>query len=515
MSRSAKVLILSSGQALTALVGIASAAVLVRVFSKVDYATYRQTLLCYTLAVPFVTLGFDRALYYFLPGETNRSRGVLIENLLWLTAAGGILSIFLLAGGNRLLATRFNNPSLAALLLVLVPYPLLTLPALALPACLMARNRTEQIAGFNVGSRLLMFAVIVVPCLIWPTPFAAIVGTVVGSAITTAVGLVLMFRACSDGDWRPTIEGLKRQAGFSTPLGVSGLMGSVAARLDQVLVSLRSSPEIFASYSVGALELPLIGIVTGSISSVVIVDYARLYREGRYKEIVNLIHQVMIQSSLLLIPAMVFFFCVAPDAMSVLFSRQYEGSSAVFRVYLLLLPMRTLSYGAILQAAGKSRHILYQTILHLAVNACVGWFAVGYFGAIGAAVVMVADTYLTYVPYNILVLRSVLHCPIGLLFPWSRLMRVIAASSVGAVMLVALNHYAPHWPPLVRLALGAALYGSTTLLIFSRAGWLGSLNLLTHLWAAVGFVRRSSADGSPVAVSAQPQAFQSGSGGSR
>jgi O-antigen/teichoic acid export membrane protein len=511
MSRSAKVLILSSGQALTALVGIASATVLVRVFSKVDYATYRQTLLCYTFAVPFVTLGFDRALYYFLPGETKRSRGVLIENLLWLTAAGGVLSVFLLAGGNRLLAARFNNPSLAALLLVLVPYPLLTLPALALPACLMARNRTEQIAGFNVGSRLLMLAVIVVPCLIWPTPLAAIVGTVVGASITTAVGLVLMFRACSDGDWRPTMQGLRRQVGFSTPLGVSGLLGSVAGRLDQVLVSLRSSPEVFASYSVGALELPLIGIVTGSISSVVIVDYTRLYKEGRYKEIVNLIHQVMIRSSLLLMPAMVFFFCVAPDAMSVLFSRQYEGSSAVFRVYLLLLPMRTLSYGALLQATGKSRHILYQTILHLAVNACVGWFAVGYFGAIGAAIVMVADTYLTYVPYNLLVLRSVLGCPIRLLFPWSRLIRVVAASSVGAVLLVVMNHYAAHWSAVVRLGLGLALYGSTTLLIFSRVGWLDSLSPVTHLWAVAGFVRQGSADGPPLSVGSQSPAVQSGS----
>jgi O-antigen/teichoic acid export membrane protein len=61
------VLIFSSGQALTALVGIASATVLTRVFSQLDYASYRETLLCYTFAVPFVTLGFDRALYHFLP----------------------------------------------------------------------------------------------------------------------------------------------------------------------------------------------------------------------------------------------------------------------------------------------------------------------------------------------------------------------------------------------------------------------------------------------------------------
>jgi O-antigen/teichoic acid export membrane protein len=509
VSRSAKVLVLSSGQALTALVGLVSAAVLARIFSKADYAAYRQTLLCYTVALPFVTMGFDRALYYFLPGETARSRTILIENLLWLTVAGGILSLFLLVGGNRVLAARFNNPSLASLLLVLVPYPLLVLPSLAVPACLMSRNRTEQVAAFNVVSRLLMFLLIVIPCLIWRTPSAAIVGTVVGAGITTAVGLVLMFRACPAGGWTPTLHGLRRQLGFSMPLGVSGLLGSVGSRLDQVVVSLRSSPEVFASYSIGAMEIPLIGVITGTITSVVMVDYAQLYRDSRYEDIVDLIHRVMIRSSLLLMPAMIFLLCVAPDLVSAVFGARYGTSAAVFRVYLLLLPMRTLSYGAILQATGQNRHIFYQTIVALAVNACVGWFAVGYFGPIGAAMVFVADAYLTYIPYNLLVLRRVLQCPIRRLFPWWRLFRVIAASSAGAVLLIALNHYAQPWSALMRLCVGAGLYVPVTLLLFAKAGWLGSLNPMTHLGAMTALVRRNDSDGSKLEAIRRPQPLPS------
>jgi O-antigen/teichoic acid export membrane protein len=481
VSRSAKVLVLSSGQALTALVGLASAAVLARIFSKADYAAYRQTLLCYTVALPFVTMGFDRALYYFLPGETARPRTILIENLLWLIAAGGVLSLFLLAGGNRVLAARFNNPSLAWLLLLLVPYPLLVLPSLAVPACLMSRNRAEQVAAYNVASRLVMFLLIVIPCLIWRTPSMAVIGTVVGAGISTAVGVVLMFRACSEGGWIPTLQGLRKQVEFSVPLGVSGLLGSVGSRLDQVVVSLRSSPEVFASYSIGAMEIPLIGIITGTISSVVIIDYAQLYRESRYEDIIDLIHRVMIRSSLLLMPAMIFLLCVAPDLLSTVFGSRYGTSAAVFRVYLLLLPMRTLSYGAILQATGQNRHIFYQTIVALVVNACVGWFAVGYFGAIGAAMVFVADAYLTYIPYNVLVLRRVLHCPIRRLFPWWQLFQVIAASSAGAVLVIALNRYAQPWPAVIRLCAGAGLYVPATLLLFAKAGWLGSLNPMTHL----------------------------------
>lgn len=73
-SRSAKVLVLSSGQALTALVGLISMTVTTHVFSTLDYATFRQANLAYAVAVPFVMLGLDRTLYFFLPGEKDRPR---------------------------------------------------------------------------------------------------------------------------------------------------------------------------------------------------------------------------------------------------------------------------------------------------------------------------------------------------------------------------------------------------------------------------------------------------------
>ena len=375
-TRFAKVIVLSSGQALTALVGIVSAAVLARVFSQTDYASYRQTLLAYTFAVPFVTLGFDQALYYFLPGEEKRSRGILVENLIWLLGAGALLSLFLLVGGNRLLAMRFNNPDLATLLLFLIPYPLLMLPAASLSACLMARNRTEQVAGFNVGSRILMLLAIVVPCLIWPNPSTAIIGTVIGAAATTAAALILMFNSCNAGSWYPTFAGIGKQIRFSLPLGLAVLVGTVAQTVGQVIVAARCTPETFAIFINGAMEIPLIGVITGSVTSVVMVDYARFYREGRIDEIVELIHRAMIRSGLILLPVMTFFLCMAPETMCLIFGQRYEASAIPFRLFLLMLPIRTLTFGAILQATGNSRHVLIYAVIYLITNTLLTWCAI-------------------------------------------------------------------------------------------------------------------------------------------
>ena len=137
-------------------------------------ATYRQTILAYTFAAPLLMLGLPRALYYFLPGQEHRARALLHENLLLLTLMGGVFSLFLLLGGNRLLAWRFNNPDLAETLLTLAPYPLLMLPGAAIDACLLARDRAWQAAVFNVLGQVVLLVIVVSAAVIWRTPVATI-----------------------------------------------------------------------------------------------------------------------------------------------------------------------------------------------------------------------------------------------------------------------------------------------------------------------------------------------------
>lgn len=480
-SRSAKVLILSSGQALTAVVGLVSAAALTRLLSRLDFATYRQTMLAYSFAVPFVVLGLDRALFYFLPREDRHPRKVLVENLLLLFGAGLILSLFIVLGGNEVLARRFSNPGLAAGLLLFAPYPLFMLPALGMNGCLMARDRTGQIAAFNVVSRLFMLLCIVVPCLLWATPTTAIVGTVAGAAVTSLVALHLMFAASGAGDWRPTWSGLGRQIAFSVPLGLASLTGTVSQSLDQVMVSALCAPEAFAVYSVGAIEIPLIGMVTGSMTSVLLVDYARLHQQGRVHEIVELIHRAMTKSAMVLLPAMALLLCVAPELMRFLFGAEYEGAAGPFRAYLLLLPIRVITFGAVLQAAGRSRDVLIGAIVTLVSNAALSWPLIKVFGPLGAACSSIISVWFFAVPYLAWSIRRELGCSLRRLFPWRELGAMMAVSALSGVPVLFVKGLLGSFPDIVVLVVAGVCFAAVAVPLFAAFGWFHPVTVARSL----------------------------------
>ena len=79
------------------------------------------------------------------------------------------------------------------------------------------------------------------------------------------------------------------------------------------------------------MEVPLIGIVTGSVTAVLLPDITRLFQEGRKAEALAIWQRSAMKTSLILIPAMWLLFFLAPEVMTVLFSSKYAESALPFR----------------------------------------------------------------------------------------------------------------------------------------------------------------------------------------
>ena len=459
LSRTTKVLALSLGNGLTALVTLVSGMVLARVLSKTDLATYRQTLLAYDVALPLLSLGLASGLYYFLPTEKERPRGVLVEGLLLMAGMGLVYAVFIALGGNHLLARRFSNPAIIPTLAFLVPLPILMLPAKLLPPVLVTQNRVQTLTVYNVLTALVLAAGVIGACVVWRSPSAMVltrVGLSIGAGLL-AIGLML--RAVPGGDWRPSGRHLKQMVIYSLPLAGAASLGAIHIQMDKLIVSSMCGPEDFAVYSNGAFQIPLIGILTGSIAAVIQPDLRRMVVEGNLAGALALFRQSALKSAALLFPAMFFLLICAEPLILTLFTEAYAGSVMPFRLYLLILPVRIIQFGSFMIVLGLNRVMLYRALAGLSANLVLSVVLVRQMGYLGAALSTVVCLYSVNCVLNFRAIGRAVGCGATAVLPFGALLRLggyslLASLPVGLMQAV----FRPEWAPAWRLLLDSVVF---------------------------------------------------------
>ncbi|MCA9538570.1 MAG: oligosaccharide flippase family protein [Myxococcales bacterium] len=438
-----KTLALASGQALTALSTLLATAVLTRALSVDEYATHRQALMIYGVAAPLLMLGLPKALFFFLPGETRRARAVIVENLILLTLGGLVFAVALPLGGARLAAARFENPGLAEPLLLMAPYALCLAPVAALGACLTATDRVGPLLRFNIASRALLLAMIAAAAVLFHEAWATLLAHALWAALLVVPAIWLMLRAVpATGERRPSRAGLRSQLSYSVPLGLAGLLGALSAQLDKLIVSSMCSTREFAIYVTGALELPLVGIITRSMGAAVLPEFTKAHKSGEPGDIIALWQQAMHASLLLLAPVMYVVLLLGPELMRFLFSDDYIEAAAPLRVYALLLPLRSAVYGSVLMATDRTRFVTVSAALALAVNAGLSVLFVRWLGPTGAAWATVLTVYAT-TAVTLWPMADAVHCRVRDLIAWAAVFRVLLAAGAPAALTLGVGLLVP------------------------------------------------------------------------
>ncbi len=482
-TRTFKAGVLAFGAALTVGAGLISSAVLARLLTPHDYGTFRQTLLVFLVAGPVLSMGLPNALSYFLPGEARRPRAVLYENILLLVALGVGFGIFLLAGGNRLIARGLGNPDLVTTLAIMAPYAMVNLPWGSFSTCLMVSGRAMSFTIVNVLGRLLLLACVLIPCVYWRSAEAALVGTVFSAALVMVPAFVLMIRSCQGAEVTPGWPGMKAQLAYAGPLTIASIFGTLSITFDKIIVSTLCDPATFAVYANGAMELPITGIVTGAATAVLLPEMAALYKRGQTREMLDLWKRSAVKCAVVIAPAMAGLLVLAPQFIRLLYSSKYVESTLPFIIYLLVLPGRVVTYHAIFMAAGRNGALCLRSVITLAVNVVISVALVTRFGYLGAAVGAVLALYLCEIPLYLHGIRRVLQVKSDPLLPYRDMARIFAGSFVAAVPVAALAH----WCPLADLPMflvGGGLYAMLAALVMQ---WLGYLDLRAVLlrWRAV------------------------------
>lgn len=365
---------------------------LVRRMSQAEFGLYKQVFLVVGTAVGLLPLGFGLSAYYFLPraeGAAARARvvfNVLAYNLL----AGGAGALALLAFPG-LLGAVFNDPALTALAPLVGLVILFWVFSSFLEIVAVANQETTLATLFIVGANLTKAVAMLGAAVAYGTVRALAYAALVHSVVQTVVLLVYLgrrFPAFWRGwDW-PT---LRAQLSYALPFGAAGLLFVAQTDLHSYFVSHEFGPAAFAVYAVGCFQLPLVGILTESVSSVMIPRVSLLQKRGERREILLLTARVIRKLAFVFFPVYAFLLVAGREFIALLFTEQYAASWPVFAVNLTLVPVCAIMFDPIVRAYAAERYFLLR--LRVALTGAmflVFWFWTARLGLVGMISVVVA-----------------------------------------------------------------------------------------------------------------------------
>lgn len=450
-SNTSKVLALSSAQFVMTTASVVSGMVFARYLSVADYATYLQTFLAYDFATPLLTLGLPSALYYFLPGSDKDERGVIIDNITLLLFLGCIFTCFLLFGGTDLLAKRFDNPQLKQTLKWLCFYPLYTFPVVV-SAVLVVKDKVQMNAYYSVITGLILTLGIITASIFSGSYSVPILVRIFLPLLFFPFACYFSFRY-AEGNWRlPNLSSMGTIVKFAVPLGFATILGSLTLQIANIIVSLLCSPEDFAVYATGAKEVPVIGIIMGSMSVIIMSEMAKKCKVGDKKAALELFRKAALIGGGFLFPIMVILFLYAGEFIDILYTSKYTDSIYPFRVYLLYLPVRIVLYGAAFIALGKSKAVLYRSIVELLMTILLCYLFVYFWGYKGAVWAQIFTLYFWSIPYNLYFLKNAFNCSFSYILPIDKLGRIMLISIISGLLSGIFLLF--DMPPLYRLLFG-------------------------------------------------------------
>lgn len=223
-------------------------------------------------------------------------------------------------------------------------------------------------------------------------------------------------------------------------VSLNDIIGIFGKWLDKIFLLFFITTSEFAIYYNGSIEIPFLGMLIGSVGSIMLAQISRnIANRQSAKEIFRESFKIL---SLISFPLFFFFLISHNEIFYLFFENKYDPSIPVFLVYILLIPIRINHYGVILQCYGKTRHILYGTILDIIIALILMWFLYPLFGTSGVAAAIVISTYIQVIYYLIHSAKT-LNSSIRSLIPSTYIIRIASFIFLGYAFLYFLKKFIP------------------------------------------------------------------------
>jgi O-antigen/teichoic acid export membrane protein len=369
---------------------IALPLLLVRRMDREQYGLYKQAFLIVTTAMTVLPLGVPMSAFYFLARESTRRRETVL-NIVMFHVAVGALACGALVLYPSILTAIFHDTRLAPYSAWIGVTILFWITGAFLDIVPVANDEVRLASAFIIGIQASRALIFIGAALFFGTLRSLLAAAVLHGLIQTVV-LVWYLESRFAGFWRAFDWAVAReQLSYALPLGAAGLLMMAQTDLHNYFVSNHFGPAQFAVYSIGTLQLPLMGLIWEAANSVLITRVSVLQKRNDAREIVLLVARAARKLAAVYFPVYVFLMVAGREFLQVLFTARFAHSWPIFVVNLTLLPMGIILLDPLYRAFERERYFLLRLRLVLAaVLIAALWLFTTRAGLLGVIAMVVA-----------------------------------------------------------------------------------------------------------------------------
>jgi O-antigen/teichoic acid export membrane protein len=238
----------------------------------------------------------------------------------------------------QLLGNLFNNAEMTRLAPKIGVVVWLWIFSAFLETVAVANQESRLATAFIILAQLTKTALMALAVIIFASVEAFLYAAMAQAGLQTLVLLVYL-NSRFPRFWKSFDLGFFREQMFyALPFGLAGLMWTLQTDIHNYFVGHRFSAAEFAVYAYGCFQLPLITMVSESVTSVLIPRMSELQVRDDKREMIRLTARAMQKLAFFFFPVYIFMFITAQTFIITLFTDKFAASVPIFLINLTLLP---------------------------------------------------------------------------------------------------------------------------------------------------------------------------------
>ncbi len=415
---------LTTSRLLNMIITLASGMLLSRFLTLKEYGTYSQLLMIVNLACSLFMLGLPNSINYFLArAENENQKSHFLSVYYTLNTLLSFVSGLILVIAVPLIEKLLSNYEIRYFVYFLALFPWTRIIMSSIESLLIVCQKSNLLLTYRILNSLSLLLAISV-ARIFHMSFSSYIVLYLVIEILFTLWAYLILGTLSR-KIKPIYDKIviKEIFGFSIPIGVASMLGTINLELGKLIISNNMGIESLAVYTNASKELP-VTIIAGAITAVLLPQMTRLLQQDKIQQALKAWEDAIILSFMVVSFFSVAFFVFAPEVISILYSKKYILGIDVFRVFCIVLLLRCTYFGMILNAVGQTKYIFYSSFISLFLNIVLSLVMIPYLGLLGPAFASLISSIVMNLA-QLLFSSKCLQISFSRIFPWKSIGKIL------------------------------------------------------------------------------------------